>query len=146
MKNAVCVAECFNHLNAAAAGQRVTIVLAKLRCHLGRKHFIVGLAVKLLAGRRKGLLGRVVGVDIPPVDALDPGQPRQVLHEPGESFFTLLKRCLAPLPLNELANLAADRRHHLQQVSVGRLDLAAEKLNHAQHTSIEHDGKPKRPM
>ena len=44
-----------------------------------------------------------------------------------------LELVLRALALDELADLAADRGEHLEQVLVGLADLAAEELEHAEH-------------
>src|SRR5262249_36007998 len=51
------------------------------------------------------------------------------------------ERCFSPLALDELADLAADGRHHGEQVRVGLTYLAAEELHDPQDVAAEQDGK-----
>ena len=45
-------------------------------------------------------------------------------------------------PIDEHANLVADRRQHRQQVRVGGADVAAEELHDAEYFAAEQDRKP----
>ncbi len=51
---------------------------------------------------------------------------------------------LGPFPLDEQANLAADRREHSQQVGVGLADLATEELHDPQDLGAPHHGEAER--
>jgi hypothetical protein len=67
------------------------------------------------------------------------GDAEQVLREREEPVELLL----GPFPLDEQANLAADRRQHPQQIRVGLADLAAEELHDPEDLGAPHHGKPK---
>ena len=46
--------------------------------------------------------------------------------------------------IDEHADLAADGRQHREQIGVGRADLAAEELHHAEHFAAQQDREPER--
>src|SRR5207237_9802138 len=59
--------------------------------------------------------------------------------DPLAERVALAHRLLRPPALHELADLAADRLGHLQELGVGLLDLAAEELDDAEHLAGEPD-------
>src|SRR5262245_66196617 len=63
----------------------------------------------------------------------------------GGSFSKVFVECanflLPPLALDELAYLAADGRHHIEQLLVGLPDLMAEKVHDPNDFAAEQDGK-----
>ena len=59
----------------------------------------------------------------------------------GEGRLARPERFFGPLALDELADLAADGRHHVEQVLVGLPYLVAEELHDPQDVSAEQDGK-----
>src|SRR5262249_16389448 len=61
-------------------------------------------------------------------------------------FLSLLDLDFSPFPLDELTDLAADGREHLEQVRVGLTDSRAEKVDDAQHFGLEDHGKGKGSM
>src|SRR4029077_8907688 len=77
-------------------------------------------------------------VEIPNEDADDVG-----IHQPPNLGFALLQRSLSTFAFDELADLAADGSQYIEQLRIGLLDLAAEKLDYAQGLPPEQDGKTK---
>ena len=61
--------------------------------------------------------------------AVETGDAEHVQREREEAIELLL----GPPALDELADLAADRRQHREQSLVGLADFAAEELHHAEH-------------
>ena len=72
--------------------------------------------------------------------AVEAGDAEQVERQHEETIELLLR---APA-LDELADLAADRAEHLEQLRVGLADLAAEELHDAEHVGAEDDRKAER--
>ena len=79
------------------------------------------------------------GVDALEV-AVEPGDAQHVERQREEAIELLLR---AP-PIDEHADLVADRREHRQQVGVRRADLAAEELHHAEHFAAQQDREAER--
>ena len=69
--------------------------------------------------------------------AVEPGDAQHVERQREEPVELLLR---AP-PIDEHADLVADRRQHRQQVSVGLADFAAEELHDAEHFAAEQHRK-----
>ena len=65
---------------------------------------------------------------------------RQLLRF-GQIILTSHQSFLDALAFNELTDLAADGGHRVEQLLIGLLDLAAEKLDHAQDFAPEQDRK-----
>ena len=70
-------------------GQGLPIVLTELGGCLRREDLLIGPAIEVFAPGAKCRLGRVVGVEITTLEVLDPGESRQVLHEPPEPVLAL---------------------------------------------------------
>src|SRR5262249_49563607 len=58
--------------------------------------FLIGLAVECLPWGAEGVRGGVVGIQIPPLQVLDPRQAGQMVHKACEALFALLQP-LCPL-------------------------------------------------
>ena len=72
-----------------------------------------------------------------PVEVGDAQQVRRQREEPVELL-------LGPLPLDEQADLAADRRQHRQQIRVGLADLAAEEFHDPEDLGAAQHGEAER--
>ena len=99
---------------------------------IGRRHEHVDVVShNLVAGiaedARRGRVHRAD--DAPFVDSDDAVDGR--FDHGAQKALALAQGFLGPLALGELTYLAADRRHHLDQVLVGLLDFAAEELDDA---------------
>ncbi len=57
----------------------------------------------------------------------------------GQLRLGMMQRLLGPFALDELTDLAADRRHHVEQVVIGWPDFVAEELHHANDLAAEED-------
>src|SRR5215813_707870 len=57
-----------------------------------------------------------------------------------------MERVFGSLALDELADLASDCRHHLEQISIRLPDLTAEKLDDTQDFPAKQNWKPKSCM
>ena len=78
-----------------------------------------------------------VQADKVPVEIGDAQQVQRQREEPVQLLF-------GPLPLDEKANLAADRRQHRQQILVGLADLAAEEFHHPDDLGAADHGEAER--
>src|SRR5262249_36694833 len=83
-------------------------------------------------GRRADLAGAQVPAPVTSMANLLPFGEGRLAHP---------ERLFRPLALDELANLAADGRHHGEQVRVGLPSLVAEELHDPQNVATEQDGK-----
>ena len=74
--------------------------------------------------------------------AVERGDAKQIQRQLEEAIEVVA----GSLPLDEQADLAADRRHHRQQIRRGLADVAAEELQHALDAAPFHDRQGERGM
>src|SRR5205807_1068883 len=82
--DAVGVLQGLDDLGFPAAVDDAAVVLGELSGSFRRKDFDVRFSVQLGSWSAKRLLGGVVDEHVPSLDVFDPGQSRQMLHEPRE--------------------------------------------------------------
>ena len=73
------------------------------------------------------------------LDVLEVDRVGEGIHQRVQEVTLLEDLLLGLLALDELADLAADGREHLEQVLIGLLDLAAEGLDDAQDVAADDD-------
>ena len=86
MQHAILVLEDFHRLDARGALERAPIVFRESRSHVGGKDVRVGPPVQGITRHAERDHRRVVRKNVTPIQVLDPGKARQVLHETAEPF------------------------------------------------------------
>src|SRR5262249_59730315 len=73
----------------------------------------------------------------------DDDQARNGVHDPPRLARALAQGMLGAPALDELTDLAAEVRHHVEQIAVGLADLTADQIDDAQDLGAEEDRKGK---
>ena len=132
----------FNILENFLRVDHPQIVLAKFLGQGRRVEVEVGLAQDLIQRLADRGAEQVVAKGEAPVQVLAEDVERQAFHERVIQRFRVAQAFLGSLALNELADLAADRREHLQQLLVRPRDGMAEEFDHAQDFFAHADREP----
>src|SRR5262249_49352760 len=75
------------------------------------------------------------------VRSQDDDQPWNGVHDPPRLARALAQGLLGAPALDELTDLAAEVRHHVEQIPVGLADLTADQIDDAQDLGAEEDRK-----
>src|SRR6185369_15177840 len=75
------------------------------------------------------------------LSVLDIDRIRQGVDQRAQDVSLFRQRLLGFLADHELADLATNVRHHVEQVLVRLLDLPAEEFDHTENLTIDSDGE-----
>ena len=89
MHNTILLQQGFDRLHPFFTDQRLLIILPELLRNLGWENLQVCPAIQFLTRSAECLFRSVIDIYIPALPILDPCQTGEMLHEPGETFFTL---------------------------------------------------------